>query len=112
MDELLARHSSLVRQLRKERTVVTIESMTQLFDDIVTFLNDTDRDSYGLYVLATVSHELSCLNTLKLFDNPNIIDHELFIFMQRTFEMLLTKSSYLQQIKMTPEEEQAFYEIS
>ncbi|CAF1282158.1 unnamed protein product [Didymodactylos carnosus] len=70
------------------------------------------NESQGLQLLAAICHELANINTLKLFDNPTIIDHELFIFIQHTFEMLLTKSNYLQYCKMTKVEEQCFYEIS
>lgn len=112
MDTLLATHSSLVNQLRRERANVAIESITKLFDQIIDFLNTTDCHSHGLQLLATVSHELASIHTLALFDNLNIMNHPLFMYMRCTFEMLLTKSYYLKNVKMSAEEEECFYALS
>jgi len=114
MDDLLRRHSALIHQLRKKHTTVTPKSLTELFDDIVTFLNETDHELDGLHILTIICHDLASINTLKLFDNADIIDHELFVYMKYTFEMLLTKSNNvcLPHIKMTVDEEQCFCELS
>ncbi|CAF0860511.1 unnamed protein product [Didymodactylos carnosus] len=45
------------------------------------------NESQGLQLLAAICHELANINTLKLFDNPAIIDHELFIFIQHTISL-------------------------
>ncbi|CAF3312065.1 unnamed protein product [Rotaria sp. Silwood2] len=109
MNSLIQRHLSILKQLRKDQTNVTIENLIEMFDGIVLCLNGMRNRVDIFRVLSSICNDLSSVNTLKLFDNVDLMKHEFFLIIGRTFEMLLTKARYM---LMTKEEEECFHEIS
>jgi hypothetical protein len=65
-----------------------------------------------MHILATICDELATLNTFRLFDHLILRNHAIFIYIARTFEMLLTKSNHSKTIAMTEQENDCFYTTS
>ncbi|CAF1372856.1 unnamed protein product [Rotaria sordida] len=109
MNSLSQRHLSILKQLRKDQTNVTIQNLIEMFNGIVSCLNAMQNRVDIFRVLSSICNDLSSVNTLKLFDNVDLLKHEFFLIIGRIFEMLLTKARY---VLMTKEEEECFHEIS
>jgi len=115
MDILLIRYASIFRRLRQYRRIFRIEEIQQIFDDTVSYLNHIPfdkRNTDGMHILAIISHELAGFNVFRLFDYLILRNHSIFIYMARTFEMLLTKSTHSQRLTMTQQENDCFDALS
>ena len=115
MDILLIRYASIFRRLRQYRRIFRIEEIQQVFDDTISYLNHIPfdkRNTDGMHILATISHVLAGLNIFRLFDYLILRNHPIFIYMARTFEMLLTKSTHSQRLTMTEQENDCFDALS
>ncbi|CAF4688559.1 unnamed protein product [Rotaria sp. Silwood1] len=109
MDLILKRPLAVIDQLRRQHSLLSIEKVKEILDEIVLFLNTTNNRANGLYELTTICNELSSIYMLIPFDNVEIMNHEFFIILGRTFEMLLFKARL---ISMTKDDEQYFYDLS
>ncbi|CAF3767804.1 unnamed protein product [Rotaria sordida] len=109
MDLILKRPLAMIHQLQRQHSFLTIENVKEILDETVLFLNTTNNRANGLHELATICHELASVHMLIPFDNIEIIKHEFFIILGRTFEMLLSKARL---ISMTKADEQYFYDLS
>ncbi|CAF1977697.1 unnamed protein product [Rotaria magnacalcarata] len=109
MDLRLQQPVAIIQRLCKPETNVTTANVNGMLDDLLTCLNNAQNQTDGLHTLTTICYELTSINALKLLDNEHIMQHELFITLGRTLEMLLTKATF---IPMTKHDEQCFYETS
>ncbi|CAF1985684.1 unnamed protein product [Rotaria magnacalcarata] len=115
MEPLLLRYSTVCNQLRRRQRILRIADFKEIFDDIVSYLNNISfnkRKTDGMNILTTVCDELASLNTFRLFDHLVLRNHPIFDYIGRTFEMLLTKSNHLQKIPMIKSEEDCFSSTS
>jgi len=95
---------SIIRQLR------TTQDIGNLFDQVITFLNNPAHDRMdSLHVLTVICNELAGITTIQSFNHPDIMNHQFFLIVSNTFIMLLTKITFL---PLTKQEEQCFDGIS
>ncbi|CAF4160657.1 unnamed protein product [Rotaria socialis] len=109
MDLILQRPLNILDQLRRQRLILKVETTKEILDEIVSYLHTTNNRVDGLHRLSAVCQEFSSVYMLIPFDNLEIIKHEFFIIIGRTFEMLLAKARLM---TMSKEDEQHFYELS
>ncbi|CAM4828359.1 unnamed protein product [Rotaria magnacalcarata] len=109
MDSILQRPFNILDQLRRQRLLLKVETTKEILNEIVFYLHTTNNRANGLHRLSTVCQEFSSVYMLIPFDNLEIIKHEFFMIIGRTFEMLLAKARLM---SMSKEDEQHFYELS
>ncbi|CAF2638592.1 unnamed protein product [Rotaria sp. Silwood2] len=109
MNIILKRPLAIIHQLQRKHSVLTIENVKEILHEIVLFLNTTDNRANGLHELVTICNEFASVHMFIPFDNLEIIKHEFFIILGRTFEMLLLKARL---ISMTKDDEQYLYDLS
>ena len=115
MDLVLKEYIVLIRQLRRANTNITVEDMEQFFDQLILILKSTvyrHHKTNGLNILTVICDNLASIHTTRLLNHPILINHPVFIHIDHTFEMLLTKSNHSKSIIMNKFEENAFNSIS
>ena len=115
MELILTEHADVLRRLRQQHLQVRVEELKQFFDHLVDAIKNftyTNRKTDVIDLLTIIADDLAALNTLKLFDHLVLIHHPIFVYIGRTLEMLLTKSTYSQNIPMNMHEENCFYSLS
>ena len=101
MNSLIQKHRSIIRQIHKMETT---QDMKGLLNETIVFLNSTTHNQIdGFQFLTFICYEMAGLTKLKIFNNSEIINHQFFIILNRTFEMFLTKLIF---ISLTKQEEQ------
>ncbi|CAF0948974.1 unnamed protein product [Rotaria sordida] len=107
MDLLLERHQSVIRQLRKGEPSKDVK---ELFNEIVLFLNHTiHNETDGLHILSVICYEMARFTTLNFFNDLEIINHKFFLILNKTFQMLFTKLTF---VSLTKQDEQCIDGIS
>ncbi|CAF2946201.1 unnamed protein product [Rotaria sp. Silwood2] len=107
MELLLQRHQSVIHQLRKAEPIKYVK---ELFNEIVLFLNNRiHNQTDGFHILSVICYEMAGFTTLTFFNDPEIMNHTFFIIINRTFQMLLTKLTF---ISLTKEDEECIDGIS
>lgn len=115
MDLIFKEHVDLLRRLRRRDVAVRVEELKQFFDhlvDAIKTLTYTNQRTDIFDLLTIITDDLAAFNTLTLFDHLVLIHHPIFIYIGRTLEMLLTKSTHSQNIPMTKHEEKCFDSLS
>ncbi|CAF4929643.1 unnamed protein product [Rotaria sp. Silwood1] len=107
MELLLQHHQSVIHQLRKAEPTRYVK---ELFNEIILFLNNTiHNQTDGFHILSVVCYDMAGFTSLSFFNDPEIMNHKFFIIISRTFQMLLTKLTF---ISITKEDEECIDGIS
>ena len=115
MDSIRIEHVHLLRRLRQYTLVVRVEELKQFFDHLVDSIKNLTYSNKSIDVfdlLNIIAEDLAAFNTLRFFHHLVLIHHPIFIYIGRTLEMLLTKSTHSQSIPMAKHEENCFYSLS